>query len=156
MLGRGGYLNRDGSFLAGSGSGKLGQFSPQNEHFVSLEIGQVLSALLPGKGFSDGAVGVFLGDAFLGDGGSDLSGPGSAADLEELACELESADGDDLPLDIFSVDEDALVVEDVDDGGELALEGTVVDPGHAAHLDELAVALGKSMRTIVVVKYIDY
>jgi hypothetical protein len=40
-------------------------------------------------------------------------------------------------LDVFSVDEDALIVEDVDDGGELALEGTVIYPGHAAHLHEL-------------------
>jgi hypothetical protein len=69
---------------------------------------------------------------------------------------LESADGDDLSLDVLSVDEDALVVEDVDDGGELALEGTVVDPGDATDLHELAVTLHKCISTIVVVKYIYY
>lgn len=146
-----------GSFLAGSGSGELGQFSPEDEDLVSLEISEALSPLLSGEGLSEGALCELLGDALLGDGGSQLSGAGSTSDLDHLLGELESADGDDLTLDVLAVDQDALVVEDVHDGGELALEGTVVDPSHAADLDELAVALNSRRSTIsLVVKYIDY
>jgi hypothetical protein len=146
-----------GSFLAGSGSGELGQFSSEDEDLVSLEISEVLSPLLSGEGLSDGALCELLGDAFLADGGSQFSGACSTSDLDHLPGELESADGDDLTLDVLSIDQDALVVEDVHDGGELALEGTVVDPSHAADLDELAVALNRTGSTIsLVVKYIDY
>lgn len=146
-----------GSFLAGSGSGELGQFSPEDEDLVSLEISEALSPLLSGKGLSDGALSELLSDALLGNGSSEFSSTGSTSDLDHLPGELESADGDDLTLDIFSVDQDTLVAEDVHDGGELALEGTVVDPSHAADLDELAVALNRQRSTIsLVVKYIDY
>jgi hypothetical protein len=34
-----------------------------------------------------------------------------------LLGELKSADGDDLALDAFSIDEDSLVVEDINDSG---------------------------------------
>lgn len=146
-----------GSFLAGSGSGELGQFSPEDEDLVSLEISEVLSPLLSGKGLSDGALGELLSHSLLGNGSSQFSSAGATSDLDHLAGELESADGDDLTLDILAVDQDTLVVEDVHDGGELALEGTVVDPSHAADLDELAVALNRRGSTIsLVVKYIDY
>ena len=74
--------------LLGLGAGELGQFSPKNQHLVSLEIGEVLSSLLSGEGSSDGAVSEFFGDAFFGDGGSDLSGSGAAADLDNLSGEL--------------------------------------------------------------------
>lgn len=74
--------------LLGLGAGELGQFSPKNQHLVSLEISEVLSSLLSGEGFSDGAVSEFFGDAFFGDGFSDLSGSGSAANLDDLSGEL--------------------------------------------------------------------
>jgi hypothetical protein len=61
---------------------------------------------------------------------------------------LESADGDDLALDVFAVDQDALVVDDIDDGGQLALQRTVVDAGDASDLDELVISLRQTFLTI--------
>ena len=151
-----GYLNRVGSFLAWSSPGELGQFSPQNQHLVSLEISQILSALLSSEGPSNGALCKLLANTFFRDGSSDLSSPCPTANLDDLSGQLQSADGDDLSLDALPVDKHALVVEDVDDGGQLALERTVVYPGDATDLYELAVSLSRWRCTIVVVKYIDY
>lgn len=55
--------------------------------------------------------------------------------------QLESADGDDLALDVRAVDEDAVVVDDVHDDSDLALLGAVVDAHHAAHFDEFGEGL---------------
>lgn len=42
-----------------------------------------------------------------------------------MLSELESLDGDGLSLDAFTIDEDSLVADDIDDSGEFALARTV-------------------------------
>ena len=143
-----GDLNIAASFLAGSGSGELGELSPEYEDFVSLEIGEVLSPLLLGEGLSEGALCEFFGDSLLGDDGSKLASAGAPADLEHLAGELQSADGDDLALDVLAVDEHSLVVENVHDGGQFALQRTVGNPSNTANFHEFAVTLSREGSTI--------
>ena len=55
--------------------------------------------------------------------------------------QLESANWDGVSLDIFSVDEDTLVADDIDDGGQLSVGRTVVDSDDATDLNESVVAL---------------
>jgi hypothetical protein len=65
-----------------------------------------------------------------------------------LIGELESSDGDDLSIDTLAVDEDSFIVENVKDGGDFALLGTVDDPNNAADLNESMITLNSSSRTI--------
>lgn len=103
--------------LFGFSSGKFSEFSSKNEDFVSLEVGEILSALLSGESLAEWALCEFLGNSFFADDGSNLSRAGTSADLKDLLGELESADGDDLALDAFSINKDSLVVEDINDSG---------------------------------------
>ena len=54
---------------------------------------------------------------------------------------MESPDGDGLTLDSFSIDENSLVSNDIDNGGKLSFEGPVVNPGNSADLDESVISL---------------
>ena len=103
--------------LFGFSSGKFSEFSSEDEDFVSLEVGEILSALLSSESLAEWALCEFLGNSFFADDGSNLASAGASADLEDLLGELKSADGDDLALDAFSIDEDSLVVEDINDSG---------------------------------------
>lgn len=103
--------------LFGFSSGKFSEFSSEHKDFVSLEVGEILSALLSGESLAEWALCEFLGNSFFADDGSNLATAGASADLEDLLGELKSADGDDLALDAFSIDEDSLVVEDINDSG---------------------------------------
>lgn len=95
---------------------------------------------------------------FFFNNSSDFSSSGSSQDLDDLSGELESSDGDDLSLDAFTIDQDSLVAEDIDNGGELSRGGTESDSDNATDFDESAVALNRPGGTIsqVVVKYIKY
>jgi hypothetical protein len=44
-------------------------------------------------------------------------------------------------LDILSIDENSLVVDDIDDGGKFALKGSVVNSSNAADFNEFGVSL---------------
>ena len=63
--------------------------------------------------------------------------------------ELESSDGDGLASDAFSIDEDALIGDDVDNGGKFAFEWAVVDSGNSSDLDESVVSLSYDVLTIL-------
>jgi hypothetical protein len=104
--------------------------------------------LLPGEGSSNRAFREFLGDIFFGDNGSNFTSACSSSDFDDLLGELKSPDGDNLPLDAFAINEDSLVADDIDDGGEFALEGAVVNPCDAAYFNEFAVSLNRSSLTI--------
>ena len=62
---------------------------------------------------------LFFGDGF------DFVAFGSSKDWDYLSGELESSDGDDLSFDVFSIDQDSFVAENVNDGGEFSLFGSV-------------------------------
>jgi hypothetical protein len=141
-------LNRYESFL-GLGAGKFSELSSEDKDFVSLEVGEVLSSLLLSEGLAEVAGSELLGDALLGDDGSEFAGSSSSADLDDLAGELKSADGDDLSLDAFSVNQHSLVVDDVDNGSELAFERTVVNSSDTSDFDEFVVALNYTVLTML-------
>jgi hypothetical protein len=63
--------------------------------------------------------------------------------------ELESSDGDDLSLDVLSIDQNSLVTENIDDCGKFACFSTEVDSYDATDLNELSVSLNKRMLTIL-------
>lgn len=135
--------------LFGFSSGEFSEFSSKDKNFVSFEVSEILSALLSGKGLSEWALCEFLGNSFFADDSSNLSTTGTSSDLKNLLSELKSADGDDLALDAFSIDEDSLVVEDINDSGQLAFEGTVVNASDAADLNEFGIALNSQTLTIL-------
>ena len=136
-------LNNARSFLllVSSGSDELGESSPEGQHLEPLEVGQLLPTGLAGVALADRALVESLLHVFFGDDFSELSSAGSTSDLKNLLGELEPPDGDGLAGDAFSVDEDALVSDDIHDGGELAFEGAVVDAGDSTDLDEPVVSL---------------
>ena len=134
--------------LAGFSAGEFREFSPQHQDFVSLEIGEGLSAGLSGEGLAQRALGECLGNLLFFDDSFDFATLGSSEDLHGLFGELESLDGDDLPLNVFTVDQDSLVADDMDNGGELALAGTECDSGDATNLDKSVVALNRLPLTI--------
>ena len=53
-----------------------------------------------------------------------------------------------MSLDFSSVNKDSLVVEDIDNGCEFALERSVVDSSDAADFDELGISLNQQRNTI--------
>lgn len=62
--------------------------------------------------------------------------------------QLQSSDGDDLPLDSLTIDKDSLIVEDIDNGSQLALERSVVDPSNAADFNEFVIGLNRVVLTM--------
>ena len=62
---------------------------------------------------------LFFGDGF------DFAAFGSSKDSDNLCGELKSSDGDDLSFDVFSIDQDSFVADNIDDGGEFSLFGSV-------------------------------
>jgi len=60
-----------------------------------------------------------------------------------LLGELKSSDGDDLSLDIFAIDEDSFIVEDVNNGGDFTFLRTVDNSGNTTDLDESMIALNR-------------
>lgn len=135
------------SFLGLSAS-KFSKFSSQNQNFVSFKISKILSELLSSKSFSQRALGEFFSNIFFRDDSSNLSASGSSSNLEDLLGELKSSDGDDLSLDIRSVNKDSLVVENINNSCEFALERSVVDSCDAADFDELGISLNQQRNTI--------
>ena len=110
---------------------------------MSFEIVEGFSTGLGGVGFADGAVSVFLSVFFFLENGLDLVGPGSSLDSGHLVGELEPPDGDELSLDVFAIDEDSFVVEDVNDGGDFTFLRTVDNSGNTTDLDEPLIALNR-------------
>jgi hypothetical protein len=141
-------LNKAESFLADLGAGELAELSSEHEDFVPFEVSEGLSTGLVGVGLADGALSVLLGDAFLLGDGFDLAASGSSEDFGDERSEVQSPDGDHLSLDAFAIDEDSLVAENIDNGGEFALKRTVADSGDATDLNESVIALNSWRRTI--------
>ena len=67
----------------------------------------------------------------------DLSAPGGERELGDQGSEVNVLEAELLSLDAGSVDEDAVLVDDVDDGGDLVLFGTVLKDDDAADFDKL-------------------
>ena len=65
-----------------------------------------------------------------------------------MSGELEPSDGDGLTSNAFSVDEYALIGDDIDDSGKLSFEGSVVDSGNSSDLDKSVVSLNYDVLTI--------
>ena len=101
-------------------------------------------------GFSDWAISIFFSNLlFFGDG-FDFAAFGSSKDSDDLWGELESSDGDDLSFDVFSIDQDSFVAENVDDGGEFSLFRSVWDSGDTTDLHESFVSLNEWLFTMFV------
>jgi hypothetical protein len=107
-----------------------------------------LSALLSIESFSQWALSELFSNILFRDDSSNLSTSGSSSDLEDLLGELKSSDGDDLSLDFSSVNKDSLVVENINNSCEFALERSVVDSCDAADFDELGISLNQQRNTI--------
>ena len=137
----------EASFL-GLGASKFSEFSSQNQNFISFEIGKILSALLSIESFSQWALSELFSNILFRDDSSNLSTSGSSSNLEDLLGELKSSDGDDLSLDFSSVNKDSLVVENINNSCEFALERSVVDSCDAAYFDELGISLNQQRNTI--------
>lgn len=135
------------SFL-GLSTSKFSEFSSQNQNFVSFEISKILSGLLSSESFSQWALGEFFSNILFRDDSSNLSASGSSSNLEDLLGELKSSDGDDLSLDLRSVNKDSLVVENINNSCEFALERSVVDSCDATDFDELGISLNQQRNTI--------
>ena len=65
------------------------------------------------------------------------SPPGSERELGDQGCEVNVLESVLLSRDSGSVDEDAVLVDDVDDGGDLVLARTVLEDDDATDLDKL-------------------
>ena len=65
-----------------------------------------------------------------------------------MSGELESSDGDGLASNAFSINEYALIGDDIDDGSKLSFEGSVVDSGNSSDLNEPVVSLSYDVLTI--------
>jgi hypothetical protein len=131
-----------------AGSCELREFSSEYEYFVSLKISKSLSSGLSSKSFSDGTFVEFFSSLFFADNTSDLSAFGSSKDLEDLSGELKSFDRNNLSLDLFSVYENSLIVEDIDDGNKFAFKSTVVDTSNSSDFYEFTIALNSQEFTI--------
>lgn len=57
--------------------------------------------------------------------------------------ELKPFDWNDLSLDVLAIDQNSLVSDHIDNGGELALRRSVSNSGDAADLDESVVSLNQ-------------
>ena len=99
--------------------------------------------MLLGEGFADGALCELGGNVFLGNGCSNGSSAGSSSHLDDLLGQLQSPDGNDLPLDALTIDKDSLIVKDIDNGGQLALKRSVVDRSNAADFNEFVIGLNR-------------
>jgi hypothetical protein len=89
-----------------------------------------------------------LGNTFLRDYLSDDSGAGASTDGHLELGEAKPLDGDDLSRNIFTIYENSVVVDDVDNDGEATLLPTVVNFGDTAHFDELGEGLYEVIFTI--------
>lgn len=72
---------------------------------------------------------------------SKFSGSDSSADFEGLFGELDSSDGDDLSFDIWSIDEDSFVIDDIYDSGKSSFERTIVNSSNSTNFNESGVSL---------------
>ena len=143
-------LNKDGSFLfVGVGSGEFGEFSSENEDFVSLEISQRFSSGLTGIGFSQAALGELLSNILFFKNGFDFSGFSTSEDLDDLSGELESSDGNNLSADALSINQNSLVIENIDNSGKFACFSTKINSDNSTDFYELSVSLNERMLTIL-------
>lgn len=124
-----------------SSSDQLGELSSEGEDLESFKVGEFLSTGLTGVCLADGAFIEGFLDIFLGNDFAEFSTSDSSSDFQDLLGELEPSDGDSLARNSFTIDEDSLVGDDVDDGGELALLRSVVDSGDSSYFDETIVSL---------------
>lgn len=140
-------LNIAQSFLLVlSGSEQFRQSSSQTQNFESLEIVELFSSGLSDVRGSQGALIEVLLDILLGESFSELSVSDSSADWQHLLGELKSGDRDDLSLDTFSINQNSLVIDDVDDGGQLSFKRAVINSSDSADLDKSVVSLCKMSR----------
>lgn len=135
------YVFKSFLFLVLSGSDEFRKSSSKSENFESFEISKFLSTGLTGICLSDGAfiegfLNIFLSNEFIEFARSDAS-----TNLHNLLGKLKSSDGDGLTLDSFTIDEDALIGDDIDDCGEFAFLRSVVDSCDSSNLNETIVSL---------------
>jgi hypothetical protein len=65
-----------------------------------------------------------------------------------MSSKLESSDRDDLSVDAFSVNQNSLVTENIDNCSKFSCFRTVVNSGDATDFDELGISLNKRILTI--------
>ena len=123
-------------------SDQLRQSPPQSQHLKPLKIIQLLPSRLLRITLPNGAIIELLLHIFLLDNLGQFARTHSSSNLQHLPRELQPTNGDGLASDAFSIDEDTLVGDDIDDGGEFAFQGAVVYSGHSADLHEAVVSLG--------------
>ena len=90
----------------------------------------------------------FFGNILFGDDLSEFSTPDSSSDFEDLSRKLKSSDGDDLSLDIGSINKNSFVINDIDDGGKFSFKRTEVDSGNSTNFYEFIISLDQNICTI--------
>ena len=137
-------LNKDGSFLfVGLGSSEFGEFSSEDQNFVSLEISQRFSSGLAGICLSQTALGELLSNILFFKNGFDFSSFSTSEDLDSLSSELESSDWDDLSANTLSVNQNSFVIENIDNSGKFPCFSSKINSDDATDFDELGISLNK-------------
>ena len=112
---------------------------PGDHDLEPIKVGEVGPLLLGGELLGPAGVLPLGLDLGLGPGLLEGLGAGVPGDLDFEVGEGDAAVGDDLAADagdvLRSVDEALVLVDDVDDGGELAGLGSVVDEDYASNFD---------------------
>jgi len=104
----------------------------------SVEVRQIGALLLGRKLLGPGGGLPLGGDVLLGPGGLEGLGTGVALNLDREISQGDALVGNDLTgnTGLGAIDEALVLVDDVDDGGELAAVGTVVNQDHPADLNK--------------------
>ena len=103
---------------------------------------------MTGIGFSQTALGELLSHTFFFKDGFDFACFGTSEDLDEVSGELESSDGDDLSANALSINQNSLVVENIDNGGEFSCISSVINSGDATDFYELGISLNERTLTM--------
>jgi len=82
-----------------------------------------------------------LVNTFFFKNGFDFACFSTSEDLNDVFGELESSDGDDLSANAFSINQNSLVIENIDNSGKFACISSVINSGDATDLYELGVSL---------------
>jgi hypothetical protein len=99
-------------------------------------------------GFSQAALGKLLSNILFFKNGFDFSGFNTSEDLDDVFGELKPSNWDDLPANAFSVDQNSLIIEDIDNGGKFSCISSVINSGDATDFYEFGVSLNKRLFTI--------
>lgn len=113
----------------------------QHHDLEPLEVGELSPASSVGDGLAGGTLRPLLGEALLTDDLADDAAAGSSSDGHLELGELQPPHGDDLALDVLTINEDSVLVDDVDDDGKVAFLLAVVDACDSSHLNELGEGL---------------